>query len=147
MMREWLLFDRSILSFTYSRSVTMRRLASVLLLTPLLLLTSASLIQPALAGGYYDHDGYYGGHHHHHGYHHSDCCYERVVKYRRVYRDEYHPHHHAHYGPYDGYRSGYYEAPRYYSDFPHGYYAGSCRRRVLVNDYHGDLRDGWVSGC
>jgi hypothetical protein len=123
----------------------MPRLASVLLLTPFLLLTTANSIQPASAGSYYDNDGYYGGDRHRE-YRHSNCCYERIVKYKRVYSDEYRPHRHAYYGPYDGYRSPYYESPRYYSNFSYNF-AGPCRRRVIVHDYQGEPRGGWVSGC
>jgi hypothetical protein len=72
-------------------------------------------------GGYYGH-GHYGHNGHYGHYAYSSCCYERIVKYRRVYAEPYNHHsHHAsyYYGSYYPKYSSYYD-PYYGGDY-HGY--------------------------
>lgn len=101
----------------------MRKMFSLLAVLSLASLAGIMTTRSALAGEYYYGDGYY-GHHHHGSYSYRTCCYERIVKYRRVYSDHYGPYRGYNgyrYGSYDGYRyNGYdgyrptYYAPRYY---------------------------------
>jgi hypothetical protein len=88
-------------------------------------LAACAAVPSASAGGWYD--GYYGGGYGRYyvvgygGYYpYTSCCYERTVRYRRVYADPY-------YG--GGYYGGYYPRHVYYDPYPYiarygGYYGG-----------------------
>ena len=78
-------------------------------------LAACTAVPSASAGGWYN--GYYGvgygGYYLHPHYSYGSCCYERAVRYRRVYAD-----------PYEG---GYYPRHVYYDPYPYiahygGYY-------------------------
>ena len=120
------------------------RVASLLLSLPSIFLLGAISTEPASAGDYGD---YYGGHHRSY-YGSTDCCYKRVVRFKRVYDDEsYYRPRRSYYGLEDGYRSSYYTPPRRYSSDNYGdsyasTYGRSCTQSVKVNDDRG----GWVWG-
>ena len=86
-------------------------------------LAACAAVPSASAGGWYD--GYYGvgyaGYylHPHYSYGYTSCCYERAVRYRRVYADPYGGYNprHVYYDPYPyiARYGGYYGAGGYYS--------------------------------
>jgi hypothetical protein len=110
------------------------------------LLASFAVLTPraATAGDYS-----YGGHYDRS--YNSNCCYRRVVRYERIYRDYYRPSYRQSYydSPYygnghgNGYGNGYDYSARYSYDQPRRVYGADCySRRYRVYDGHG----GWVWG-